>query len=351
MLGFLINFFLFAPIPTLADENAWLGFYGSVLGAAIAGIVTIWGIEYTIKSTILNVKPAIRPVKTNFFLYDKAGVFITEKQMDLIIKEYAESKKVYFSEIDKLDYIGIVGNLVEEYKDHICGDAFSRVDIDDLFKEVKETCQLKSYQDALINITTKLSEKYENGIGEKLAEKIRENFRHKIAYEAMSEARNEHYIYYWIYNVGAGNAVDVRIEWDFSKAYHKKLCDDLGFNEVEYSDMLKKFSLDEIEIAEADVMLNTNDDNKVKVFVPTEVVLFIKHLYIKSIKNNDEKKYMNNNALVGEHQIAELNISCVDIHGKQHIEYYDVIFRIQSTLQNKYDFKEEHFYLKFNKKI
>lgn len=350
ILGFSINLFLYAPIPTLADENAWLGFYGSIVGAGIAGIVTLWGIEYTIKSTILNVKPAIRPVKTDFFLYDKNGVFVTAKPMTVLLEEYAKSEKVYFSEIDKLEYIAIIGNLVEEYKDTKWESVFAKVNIDELFEEVKEMCQLQTYQEAIINLRTKLPEKYSNGVGVKLAEKISENIHRKIAYEAMSEARDQWYVYYWVYNVGAGNAVDVRIAWDFSKDYHKKLCNDLGFSEEEYSEMMKNFSLDKIDIAEADVMLNTNGDNKVKVFVPSEVILFIKHLHIKSLKNYNEKKYMNNNALVRERQIAELNISCIDIHGNPHEECYDVVFRIQSTLQNNYDYKEEHFYLKFNKK-
>lgn len=37
------------PIPTLAKEDAWLGFYGSIVGAAIAGIVTLWGLNTQLK--------------------------------------------------------------------------------------------------------------------------------------------------------------------------------------------------------------------------------------------------------------------------------------------------------------
>lgn len=350
ILGFLINHFLYLPVPTLADENAWVGFYGSIIGAGIAGIVTLWGIEYTIKSTILNVKPAIRPVKKDFFLYDKDGIFVTAKRMSVLLKEYTESEKVYFSEIDKIDFIAIIGSLIDEYKDTDWESVFARVNVDELFKRVKTMSQLQTYQEAIINLTTKLPEKYKNGVGDKLAEKICENLHRKIAFEAMSEARNQWYVYFWVYNVGAGNAIDVRITWDFSKGYHKNLCNSLGFSEEEDSDMLKKFSLDKIDIAEADVILNTNGDNKVKAFVPSEVILFIEHLYIKSLKNNNKKKYMNNNVLVGEQQIAELKISCLDIHGQEHTEYYNVIFRITPTLQNSYDYKEEHFYLKFNKK-
>lgn len=64
---FIINGLLFVPMPSHADDNAWLGFYGSILGATIAGIVTLWAIETTIKSTLMNFKPVIRPV--HIFMY------------------------------------------------------------------------------------------------------------------------------------------------------------------------------------------------------------------------------------------------------------------------------------------
>lgn len=45
--------------------------------------------------------------------------------------------------------------------------------------------------------------------------------------------------------------------------------------------MLKYFSLDTIEVAEAEVMLNTNGDNIFRVQVPGEVLLLIENLYLK----------------------------------------------------------------------
>lgn len=349
VIGFLMNVFLYIPIPSLANVNAWLGFFGSIVGAGIAGIVTLWGIEYTIKNTLLNVKPVIRPVRTDFFLYDKDGIFVTEKSMSVLLKEYVEREKVYFSEMDKFDYVAIIKNLVEEYKDRKWGDLFAQVDADDLFEEVKRICQMQTYQEAFSNISIKLTEKYDNGVGEKLAERIYENFRHKIVFETMNEARHQWYVFFWVYNVGAGNAVDVRIAWDFSKNYHEKLCSDLGFSEEEYLQMLNNFSLDKIGVAEADIMLNTNTDNRVKVFVPSEVILFIMHLYKKSLENNNEKN-ANNNALVSERQISVLKISYTDIHGQEHMEHYDVMFKMSSTFDNSYNYKEQYFYLKFNKK-
>lgn len=352
ILGFLINLFLYAPISTLADENAWLGFFGSVIGAGIAGIVTIWGIEYAIKNTILNVKPVIRPIKTDFFLYYKKDsmFFASNKSMRVLMKEYEESQKVYFSETDKLDCGSIINLLAEEYKDTKWEAVFRKLNIEDLFNKVKEICQSQTYKNGINNLVNELPEIYKSGVGSRIVEKICENFQRNIAFKVINTAKDELRLYYWVYNVGAGNAIDIRISWDFSKNYHKKLCNDLGFSEEEYSDMMKKFSLDKIDIAEADVMLNTNDGNKIRVFIPDEVILFIKHLYIKSFKNCNEMKHMNNNALVGENQIAELNISCIDIYEENHIEHYDVMLRIESTLQNYYNYEEEYFYLKFNKK-
>lgn len=350
-LGFIINWFLYMPIPTLAKEDAWLGFYGSIVGAAIAGIVTLWGIEYTIKSTILNVKPAIKPVRTNFFLYHKEGIglFATNKPIMILTDEYAKNQKIHFNEVDRLDYLYIKEKLVDEYKDTKWVDTFAAIDVDTLYKQIKDLCAFKTYQESIDMLSTELPNIYEHGVGEKICEKIFEKYRHDIAFESMCEARDQWSVYYSIYNIGAGNASDIRIEWDFNKNFHLSLCKKLGFDKEDDEDMSKSFSFDNIQVGEADVMLNTSDDNKIKVAVPSEVILFIKYLYKKSLKNNSEKKYMANNALVGENQIAELKISCVDIHGKAHSDRYKVMFRISPTLQNPYDSEEEHFYLKFIK--
>lgn len=348
VIGFLANASLYIPVPSLANVNAWLGFFGSIIGAGIAGLVTLWGIEYTIKNTLLNIKPVIRPVRTDFFLYDNQGVFVTEKSRAILVKEFSEKEKVYFSEIDKFDYSIIVNELVEEYQDRKWGDVFAQLDADNLFEEVKRICKLRTYEEAFSNILNKLSEKYSDGVGEKLAEKIQENFRRKIVYEAMNEAKHRSFVFFWLYNVGAGNAIDIRIEWDFTRNQHKKFCEELGFSEDEYRQMLNNFSLDHIAIAEADIMLHTNSDNKVKAFVPNEVILFIKYLYKKSIQNQKENN-TNNNALVSEREISLLKVSYTDIHGQDHFEYYHVIFKMSPTFDNSYDYKEQHFYLKFNK--
>ena len=164
----------------------------------------------------------------------------------------------------------------------------------------------------------------------------------------MSSEKNKWGVFFPIYNTGAGNATDVQIKWDFSKNYHRELCSNLGFTDNEYEDMLKYFSLDTIEVAEAEVMLNTNGDNIFRVQVPGEVLLLIENLYLKKIKNCKEEKYENNNALVGEHKFAELYINCKDIYGENHYFDYCVMFLIQPTMWKGYGYQEERFYLKFD---
>jgi hypothetical protein len=350
-LGFFINGFLYTPIPTLAKEDAWLGFYGSIIGAAIAGIVTLWGIEYTIKSTMLNVKPAIRPIRTKFFLYQKNGIglFASNKPIRILVEEYEKSQKIQFNSMDTIDLSYIIIKLIEEYKDREIVGAFEAIDVGTLYRQIKDLCALKTYNDSIDMLSTELPNIYEKGVGEKICEKIFENWHDENAFRSMCEARDKWSVYYSIYNIGAGNASDIRIEWDFNNNLHMSLCKKLGFDKEDYDNMNNSFSFDNIEVGEADVMLNTSGDNKIEVAVPIEVISFIKYLYKKSLKNISEEKYMENNALIGENQIAELKISCVDIHGKAHSDRYKVMFSISNTLQNPYDSVEEYFYFKFNK--
>ena len=293
ILGFMVNLFLFVPIPTLADENGWLGFYGSLIGAGIAGIITLWGIEYTIKSTVMNVKPCIRPVKKDFYLYEKKGqgLTITEKPLFHLVEEFASKEKVDMFEVNELVIDAIISKLTEEKGGTEWEHILKNLNRKKMCNLIKEKCAYHTYKDSMEILYRELDKMYRNGVGRVIAERVTEHFCCVMAFEAMSSEKNKWGVFFPIYNTGAGNATDVQIKWDFSKNYHRELCSNLGFTDNEYEDMLKYFSLDTIEVAEAEVMLNTNGDNIFRVQVPGEVLLLIENLYLKKIKNCKEEKY------------------------------------------------------------
>lgn len=347
-LGFAVDLFLFIPLPTLADENGWLGFYGELVGAGIAGIITLWGIEYTIKSTVMNVKPFIRPVRKDFFLYEKEGygLTITEKPLFRLIDEFVSTEKVNVFEINEYILSSIIDALAKktirtQWKKNLLS-----IDQYEMCYMIKEICGYRTYQEAYEILRRELDKEYCDGIGRVVAENIIEHFNKLIVINIMSHNLNERDVFFSIYNTGAGNATDIRIGWDFTNDYCKQLCNNLGFTE-EYKDMLDHFSLEDIEVTEVDVMLNINGENMIKVPVPREVLRLIKLLHIKSVENAKEGKSEKNNVLVGEHKLAELHIICNDIYGEEHNFDYIVMFQIQPAIWNKYGYNEIRFYLKF----
>lgn len=242
----------------------------------------------------------------------------------------------------------IIGELTEEKEGTEWEHILKNLNRKKMCNLIKEKCAYHTYKDSMEILYRELDKMYRNGVGRVIAEKVTEHFRSVMAFETMSSEKSKWGVFFPIYNTGAGNATDVQIKWDFSKNYHRELCSNLGFTDNEYEDMLKYFSLDTIEVAEAEVMLNTNGDNIFRVQVPGEVLLLIENLYLKKIKNCKEEKYENNNALVGEHKFAELHINCKDIYGENHYFDYCVMFFIQPTMWTGYGYQEERFYLKFD---
>lgn len=346
---FVINGFLFVPMPTLANENGWLDFYGSLLGSAVAGIVTLWGIEYAIKTTVMNAKPCIRPTRKDYFLYynEQRGLFVTDKPFSVQMEERFLADKVDLTDINEV----VIGKYVQELAESRQGTKWESIlrnlNIKKLCNRIKDMCEYETYNKAAEIMHRELDKKYAHGVGRVIFDKVFDLFRHNIAFSILSEQWKSNPVFYCVYNTGAGNATDVSFEWDFSKNYHVQICKNLGFSEEDYNKMNRSFSLENIEVAEADVMLNENGNNMVRVQVPDELILFIRNLYLKSIQNGKEEKFVANNALVGEHELAELNILCKDIYGEQHCFNYKVMFRIMPTLQSEFGYSEEKFYLKF----
>lgn len=348
-LCFAINGFLFVPMPTLADENGWLDFFGSLLGSAVAGIVTLWGIEYTIKTTVMNAKPCIRPTRKDYFLYynEQGGLFVTDKPFSVQMEDRFSEDKVDLTDINEL----MIGKCVQELAKSKQGTKWESIlgnlNIKKLCNRIKDMCEYQTYDKAAEIMYRELDKKYAHGVGRAIFDKVFDLFRHNISFSVLSDQWTSNLVFYCVYNTGAGNATDVSFEWDFSKNYHVQICKNLGFSEEDFKKMNHSFSLENIEVAETDVMLNENGNNMVRVQVPSEVILFIKNLHLKSIQNGKEGKLEANNALIGEHELAELNITCKDIYGEQHCFNYKVMFRIMTTLRSEFDYSEEKFYLKF----
>lgn len=346
---FVINGILYIPMPSMANADTWLEFYGGLLGAAVGGIIALWGIEYTIKSTVMNVKPNIRPVRKDYFLYynEKNGLFLTEKPFSHLMKEYAEENKVNLMDLEEYVIIAFIEKLANSKQGTKWEEIFRKLNIKKLSHTIKDSCEYRTYSEAMEVLYRELDKTYRNGVGRAIYEEIVDVFRRNISFEIVSKEMHKWGLFYNVYNTGAGNATDVRISWDFSKKYHLKICDALGFTKEEYEKMKHSFSLDDAETAEADVMLNENGENMCRVQIPEQLLMLIKNMYMKELKNGKEQKYENNNALVGEHEIAELNISCKDIYGENHNFPYTVYFRIMPTLNEEYGYTEERFYLKF----
>lgn len=348
---FLINIILYIPMPSLVGESGWLTFFGSLFGALVAGLVTLWGIEYTIKTTVMNVKPCIRPVRKDFFLYYNCnrGLFIIDKPFSVYMDEKFKNEKVDLFDINELIIGNYVNELAESKKGTKWESIFANLNIKKLCNSIKDKCEYRTYDRATEILYRELDKEYANGVGRVLFEKVMEIFRSNIASSVLSQQWRNNKVFYSVYNTGAGNATDVRISWNFSKKYHLTICEKMGFNEEDYAKMNNSFSLDEIEMVESDVMLNENGNNMVRVQVPDEVIMFVEMIYLKSIKNEKEEKYEENNALIGEHEFAELNILCNDIYGEKHDFQYKVIFRMMPTLAFQCDYQEEKFYFKFDK--
>lgn len=62
--------------------------------------------------------------------------------------------------------------------------AFAEIDIDSLYKQIKNICKFKTYQESIDMLSTELPNIYEHGVGEKLCEKIFEKYSHNMAFES-----------------------------------------------------------------------------------------------------------------------------------------------------------------------
>jgi hypothetical protein len=352
---FLINAILFIPMPSLADNNAWLQFYGSVIGAVIGGTVTLWGIEYTIKSTIMNVKPVIRPVKTYFYVYsdkNSNGMTITEKKLNEAIKEYFEKQEIDLEELNIFMVIEAYSIVKEKHIGTKWDIELSKLDVNILYKDIRDILKYKTARAGFKLLFEELVEKYKDACNKSLIEDIvyelRELYKKRCENNIIFQEEQGGYLFIPVYNVGAGNALDIEVNWDVSNLEYRNVCDDLGFNDKDYLEMERSFSFKNMALLRKEMLMCEKDNNKVHIQISTEIIQLIKFIIEKSRKNNNEKKHANNNILVGENKIAQLNIKYYDIHGYSIENKYDIYLKIWDNIVDEYySYSEKTFYFRF----
>lgn len=304
-----IELCLFIPIPSNADNNSWLVFWGSVLGAIIGGIVTLWGLNVTIKSTYLNVKPLLRPVRTDFYVYLKdENMTMTDKNIVVRVNEYFEKEEINFFELDEYMLEEACSKVANNHKGTKWESDIEKIDIDKLYEGIKEICKCKRNEDAFKLLYYELVSKYDKGFDKDLMEEIRYELKqlyiNRCAINIIHE-ENEKWRYFMpLYNVGAGNALDIEVKWDTSDNSYKEYCDKLGFDEKDYLEMKKSFSLDALETLSADILKIKDGEDKRYFEIPCQIIGLIEVIIYKSFI--DKSKDINTNVLLDEDKMHNL---------------------------------------------
>lgn len=348
---FIINGLLFVPMPSHADDNAWLGFYGSILGATIAGIVTLWAIETTIKSTLMNFKPVIRPVKSYFYVYtskEKGSMVITDTRLVEIFKEHCENDEIDFEELDIYMVIEAYAKIEKKYEGTKWSLEVSKLDVEKLYEEIFNICKHRNINKCFKLLFEELADKYKNEINKSIIEDIiyelKNLYRRESERKLINNELEKWDLFFPIYNIGAGNALDIEVNWDVSDLAYKNICDELGFNENDYDEMNKSFSFKNMELLKKEILLCEKDSNKINIVIPGEIVLLIKFI----IKKSEDNYSIKNNILVKENKIAQLTIRYDNIHGETLDDKYNVYFKIWSNIIDEYDdYNEKTFYFRF----
>ncbi len=353
VISFLINRLLFLPISSKVDNNAWLQYWGSVIGSLIAGLVTLWGIEYTIRGTLMNVRPFIRPISSKYYIYYKEndGVVMTSKDILYLIEDYYTNIEMETDELEMFIVDSAYNKVLEDNKGRKWQKEIENINFDYLKNQIIEICKYNNGRDAFLNLYRNIERLDNTGCNEKIIEEIlynmRENYIEKIANRVICQEKMKWYIFLPVYNVGAGNAIDISFNWSFKDGSYKEILNKIGFNDKDYARINKSFSLDKIMNSKADILLNINGENKVYIPIAGELILLIKHILVK-IQSSKADNIVNKDDLhVNYNKIAELHIKCKDIHGELNKNDYSVFLRMYDGIEKKYGYVETYVDLKF----
>ncbi|HZX21224.1 MAG TPA: hypothetical protein VFF25_02420, partial [Clostridia bacterium] len=302
VISFTINKMLFLPIATKADNNAWLQYWGNVIGALAAGLVTLWGIETTIKSTLMNIKPLLRPISTEFYIYQNSdgNYVMTDKTLLHLIEEYYKNVEIEIDEYKMLIIDVLYEKVINERESSRWQKDIENIDFGNFKSEIIQICKYQNGEDAFSSLdrsADKLDDTgYNGGVIKEILHNMRETYIKKIADRVFFEEKMKGIysnVMVPIYNVGTGNAIDVSFNWTFKEGSYKKILEKIGFDDEDYAKLNGGLSLTNTSPFSTDVLLNMNGENKMHLPLVYQLSNLVKHIFVKRQSNKNTNMAIN----------------------------------------------------------
>lgn len=273
---------------------------------------------------------------------------ITDTRLVEIFKEHCENDEIDFEELDIYMVIEAYAKIEKKYEGTKWSLEVSKLDVEKLYEEIFNICKHRNINKCFKLLFEELADKYKNEINKSIIEDIiyelKKLYRRESERKLINNELEKWDLFFPIYNIGAGNALDIEVNWDVSDLAYKNICDELGFNENDYDEMNKSFSFKNMELLKKEILLCEKDSNKINIVIPGEIVLLIKFI----IKKSEDNYSIKNNILVKENKIAQLTIRYDNIHGETLEDKYNVYFKIWSNIIDEYDdYNEKTFYFRF----
>lgn len=323
-------------------------------GSLIAGLVTLWGIEYTIKSTLMNVKPFIRPISSRYYIYykDEVGLAITDNDILHLIDEYYANVEMETDEYEMFIVDSAYNKVLEERENSWWQKDIENINFEYFKGQIIEICKYKSGKDAFLSLYRNIDKLNDIDCNEEIIKEIlynmQKNYIQKIANRVFYKEQRKWYVMLPVYNVGAGNAIDISFSWSFKDGSYREILNKIGFDDKDYERINKSFSLDNIMISKSDILLNENGQNKVHIPIANELIMLIKHIFVKGQSNKHSKVVINDDLGVNYNKIGELHIEYKDIHGEINNNDYNVFVRMNDNITgDKYGYTETFVDFKF----
>lgn len=352
---FIINLMMYLPMPSVVGADNWLGFYGSLFGAVIGGIITMWGVQASIKSTMINVKPLIVPIKTMFYIYSKDNKYeyiSQETNEDIIDKHYNEEyidhyvieeafKEIFFEKAEnKILHALNIENIweVEERLSELC-----------LGKKCKEFFELLEY---------KLQQKLDYSTVNNYIYKLKKLYSEKFIKHFLDRKRFSGQRYLLpIYNVGTGNALNVSAKWDFSNKEYLNICKKLNFSKADYKELNKGFNIKYESNMSKEVIMCEKGENRADLSLSNNLETFIWFILTKFDENRIKNIKYDYNYFNRDFKLCCLEVEYDNIYtvGNKDEEkfkvYYDVYLNIEKFLGYKrYGFEASKLMFKYKRK-